>query len=134
MRLVSWLKKHFYKEGYTLAEIIMVIIIVVIAASIAIPSYRKSVLNSRDREAKAMLRLIREAERVYRLEFNTYIDCSNAGNSCDDILKLSLPSRWSYGVSDAGQDSFCAQATGGGGTGNWHVNQDDSDVSSGSCP
>lgn len=98
-------------QGYTLAEVIVVVIIVAILASIALPIYRRTVIKARDKEAQAMLRLIREAEKIYRLEFYTYYRCDNT-DDCNTILRLNLPGEyWDYNVTSATQSTFTAQAT-----------------------
>jgi len=99
------------KKSLTLIELIMVVIIIGILAGIGLPMYRKAVLKARDREAQAMLRLIREAERSYYLDHGDYVDCTST-DDCNAKLGLDLPSQyWDYDVATSG-DQFCAHADG----------------------
>ncbi|PIQ87844.1 MAG: hypothetical protein COV73_01970 [Candidatus Omnitrophica bacterium CG11_big_fil_rev_8_21_14_0_20_43_6] len=95
------------KRGYTLIEILVVVVIIGILASLGLPNYFKLQEKSLDREAKASLALIRAAERVYRMEIGFYYPDSGS-KSVSDIntdLKLSLPTsspKWTYSVTTPG--------------------------------
>lgn len=109
----------------------MVVVILMILASITVPFYHKTVKTARDREAVAMLRLIREAERIYRLENGAYLVCANT-DACNTDLNLNLPTQtWSYSVSSSASDRFCAQASFN--SDSWHINQGMDEPSSGGC-
>lgn len=101
------------KKSYSLIEILVVVIIITVLVTIAIPRFRKTILNVRDKEANAMLILIREAERIYRLEHYVYISCAST-DDCNQLLKLSLPaaasSYWAYSVTVPAADQFCGKA------------------------
>ncbi len=55
-----------HKKGFTLIEMIVVIIIIAILASIAVANYFKAVERSRSEEARVALRMILAAENFYR--------------------------------------------------------------------
>jgi prepilin-type N-terminal cleavage/methylation domain-containing protein len=57
-------------KAMTLMEIIIVIVLIGILSSAGVVGYRQTVLNARNREAQAMLRLITHAEDVWRVEMN----------------------------------------------------------------
>ncbi|MDP8260052.1 MAG: prepilin-type N-terminal cleavage/methylation domain-containing protein [Candidatus Gygaella obscura] len=89
------------KEGFTLIELIIVIIILAIIAGIGIPGYVKTRESSIDREAKASLKIIQAAEDSYNLETGEYY-ISGAGFMTDLInsnliLRLN-DNNWSYCV------------------------------------
>jgi len=100
------------KKSITLMELLFVIIIIGILAGIGLPMYRKAVLKARDREAQAMLKLIREAERIYYIDYDEYVACTDT-DDCNAKLGLDLPSQyWSYEVNTPASDQFCAHAKG----------------------
>jgi prepilin-type N-terminal cleavage/methylation domain-containing protein len=60
------------KKGFTLLELLIVVIIIGILAGLGIPQYMKAVERGRTAEAKAVLSQIRTAEEAYRAKYNTY--------------------------------------------------------------
>ncbi len=56
------------RKGFTLLEVLVVVIIVTILAGIALPNYTRSVEKARMRDAEAKLNLIFQAERMYALD------------------------------------------------------------------
>lgn len=61
-------------RGVTLIELMIVIVVVAILASIAVPSYRQYVLRSHRTEAKAALMNVAAAQEKFYLQNNTYTD------------------------------------------------------------
>jgi Tfp pilus assembly protein PilE len=113
-------------------ELIMVVVILGILISLSTTSYRKAVLGAGDKEAQAMLHLIQGAEKIRRVEYNSYVNCANT-SACNNVLNLNLPvGYWEYNVSGATADSFCAQATYD--TTYWYINESMNESLSGSCP
>ena len=101
------------KKTFTLTELLTVIIIISILILIGVPSYRKAILKARDREAQAMLKLIKEAERSYYIDYDDYVACTDV-EDCNAKLGLDLPSQyWDYEVdTNPTGDQFCAHAKG----------------------
>ena len=64
------------EKGFTLVELMIVVVIVGILAAVAIPMYRGSTDRARASEAVAALGSIRSAMRVYYGEFGTYVNAS----------------------------------------------------------
>lgn len=115
------------KFSFTIIETIIVVIIVGILVSFAMPAYINAKRNTLDREAQTQLRLIRSAERVYRLEVGGYVNCANNA-TCNTRLNLDLPpagvSDWDYSVINSTVNTFDGEAQNGGGTSNWQIDQD----------
>lgn len=63
------------KKGFTLIEIMVVVIIVGILASLAVGNYSKLVEKGRSAEAKKVMSLLRHQEMAYYLEQNTFTTC-----------------------------------------------------------
>ena len=86
------------KSGFTLIEIVMVMVIVGVLAAIAVPMFIRSVEESKNREAVAALRLIRTAERLYYLDYNIYVAATNT-NEINTELQLDIESKnWKFRV------------------------------------
>ncbi len=62
------------KKGFTLIELMTVVIIVGILASVAVPLYRGQVKRAMASEGAALLGSVRTAERVYYAEHGRYTD------------------------------------------------------------
>jgi len=79
----------------TLIELIIVVVVVGILASIAIPSYRDYVLRANRSEARATLLALATAQEKYYLECNSYVATldSSSPNTCPGSSgSLSYPS------------------------------------------
>ncbi|MBU4418269.1 MAG: type II secretion system GspH family protein, partial [Candidatus Omnitrophica bacterium] len=101
------------KKGFTLIEILVVLIIVGILAALAWPNYMAIKEKTLNREARASLALIRAAEKIYRMEQNYYYPFSTTTNVISDInrdLKLSLPESasvsWSISLNSVGAPQY----------------------------
>ena len=79
------------KKGFTLIEILIVVLIIGILAAIAVPKYQEAVDKSRMIEALTALTTLQKAIDIYVLE-NGYNEISFLGNSSvgKDILNIEL--------------------------------------------
>ena len=62
------------KKGFTLLELIIVIIVIGILASIALPRYMRVAEKSRTAEAKSILSALRSAQIRYSAQYSNYTD------------------------------------------------------------
>jgi len=71
------------KKGFTLVELMVVVIIVGILAAVAVPLYRANTLRAMSSEGQALAGSIRTAERIYFAEFSTYGDWAAISDQID---------------------------------------------------
>jgi len=97
-------------RGFTLIELIIVCVIIGILASIGVPTFQKARERVLDNEAKANLKLIIAAEKIYRMENATYYGSANV-NNLNTNLRLALPTagKWTY-IANGTVSNACAQA------------------------
>lgn len=67
------------KKGFTMVELLVVLLIVGILAAVAVPIYLANTQRARASEAVATMGLIRQAERDYFINRNSYFNVT-AGN------------------------------------------------------
>lgn len=76
----------------------IVIIIIGIAAVIGLPQYSKAVEKNTNRQARVLIKMMLEAEKMQRLKTNTFVACASS-EECNRVLKLNLPQdKWDYRV------------------------------------
>jgi len=106
------------KMGFTLIEVLTVVVIIAILVAIALPSYVGMKEAEHNREAGASMRLIMAAQKIYRMETAQYWVGANETN-LNSNLRLSLPTDagtaiWGYQtVADnvADPQTTCVEAT-----------------------
>lgn len=75
-------------HGFTLIELMLVIVVVAILASIAVPSYRSYMIRTNRTEATAALLQIRSAQEKFFLQKNRYADTDELTDAPPDGLGL----------------------------------------------
>ncbi len=60
------------KNGFTLVEMMVVVLLLAIIAAVAIPLYNRSVENSRADDALSMLQMIATTNRMYAVDYNRF--------------------------------------------------------------
>ncbi len=104
------------KKGFTLVELIIVIVIVGILSIVAVPVYKGYIKKAMATEGKALLGSVLTAEKVYFAEYNNYKDVE--GTDYDRVLDVDARSNKyfkAYGVENIGSEadaSFMAYALG----------------------
>jgi prepilin-type N-terminal cleavage/methylation domain-containing protein len=102
------------KSGVTLMEIIVVVIVVGVLSTLAMPAFEVTRERALDREARANLKLLYSAQKIYDFETGTYFlpETTTDINQINPGLKVDLPheSPWVYDITQANSFAFTIQA------------------------
>lgn len=71
-RLLDYINQKKKNEGFTLVELLVVIIIIGILSSIALPTFLNQANRARESEAKTYVSTVNRAQQSYRLQNQTY--------------------------------------------------------------
>jgi len=111
------------KRSFTYIEIIIVIVIIGFLAALSLPQFATRKERTLDKEAKANLQSIQEAEETYKMEVGTYYPSGATTSVIADInanLKVGLPlnqDNWTYSLDNTvvGEEKATATRVGAGG-------------------
>ncbi len=102
--------------GFTLIELMIVVVIIGILAALAIPRFMTSATKSKQSEAKGLLKQIYTMQRAYIMEYETYclngVTASAAASTAFRAIyvEVSSPARYTYSMV-AGLTTFTCTAT-----------------------
>jgi len=97
--------KFHNRSGFTLIELMIVVVIIGILAALAIPRFMQATVKSRQSEAKGILKQVYTMERTFRQETGAYsVDLNGIG------VEVPLNAEYAYAVALVGT-GFLATAT-----------------------
>jgi prepilin-type N-terminal cleavage/methylation domain-containing protein len=97
--------------GFTLMELLVVVVIIGILTAIAIPNYIGQQQEAKDAAAIAQLRMAATSQKLHYVDQNAY-----AGNAADLEAYGFRQGEQVVTVGAADASTYCMQAAGGGGT------------------
>jgi len=107
-------KFHRSQRGFTLIELMIVVVIIGILAALAIPRFMRATTKSKQSEAKSILKQIYVMEHAYRQEKDTYacngLTAAAGGNFADIGVEIMTTARYTYSIV-ATANTFTATAT-----------------------
>jgi len=105
------------KKGFTLIELMIVVVIVGVLSALAIPRFMRAATKSKQSEAREILKQVYTMERAYFIEHETYIlngvTASSANPLAYSILAIEImPSaRYTYTITMPSTTQFSCVAT-----------------------
>lgn len=98
-------KKYNKKNGFTLIELMIVVVIIGILAAMAIPRFMRASAKAKQSEAKEILKQIYVMERAYRQEKECYYPSDGSSvtvqpgeNISSLYVEIMIPAYYSYTV------------------------------------
>ncbi|MBU4305408.1 MAG: prepilin-type N-terminal cleavage/methylation domain-containing protein [Candidatus Omnitrophica bacterium] len=103
------------RKGFTLVELLMVVIIIGILVTLAVPNYYRSVERAKAGKAKATMDTIRKSELQYRAINDIYVDDLTLLTEYElpsnlSALSVADDGDWTYTVSGSDTISFILTA------------------------
>jgi prepilin-type N-terminal cleavage/methylation domain-containing protein len=107
-------KFHRTQKGFTLIELMIVVVIIGILAALAIPRFMRATTKSKQSEAKQILKQIYVMQHAYRQEKDTYtangLSASAGGVFAVLGVEIMTSARYTYAIT-ADSTTFTATAT-----------------------
>lgn len=106
------------RRGWTLIELMIIVVIAGVLAALAIPRFISTTTKSKQSEAQLILKQIYQGQRIYRQEYGSYwIPAGGTIGSKDNPsafaligVEISKPARYTYAIA-GNRTSFTATAT-----------------------
>lgn len=105
------------KQGFTLMEVLIVIVVLGVLVGLAVPNYFRTVEKTRSNEAIANLKTIHMGQKIYRVDNNTFYGPSSSLSSINQNLNTDVTEEfYSLAITHADATTFEATASRVGGT------------------
>ncbi len=78
------------RSTYTLAELMVIVVILGILAGLSVPLFVRSIEKSYNKQVPALMKMMLEAEKMRRLKTGDFVAC-NGSDDCSAQLRLPLP-------------------------------------------
>ena len=110
-------KFHKSQKGFTLIELMIVVVIIGILAALAIPRFMRATTKAKQSEAKQILKQIYTMQQTYKQANDTYwitalVASAAAPNAFAQLgVEIGPTARYSYSFTVATTTAFTAQAT-----------------------
>ena len=84
-------------KGFTLIEMLVVVLIIGILAGIALPQYQMAVTKAKVASILPLMRRWKDALQEYKLQHGDYVDENDSWEMGGDVLGVNWPSDWNDG-------------------------------------
>jgi len=103
---------RFKIESFSLIELMVVVVVLGILVSVALPQYRRAVERSIDREAQSNLMLIQAGQKIYKMKNQNYYGPQDSISSINTNLGVDLTeTNFDYNINAANATAFITKAT-----------------------
>ncbi len=110
-------KFHRSQKGFTLIELMIVVVIIGILAALAIPRFMRATTKSKQSEAKQILKQIYVMEQAYRQEYDSYWGAAVTASATAPAtmgrigVEIGSTARYTYVLAVPDANHFTATAT-----------------------
>lgn len=108
----KWIKCIRESKGFTLVELLVVIVVIGILATLTIPRFLRTTTRAKETEAKLMLREIYNLERAHYLENDVYsLSFESIGFDQEKLVTDGGNARYRIEITEVSDTGFVATAT-----------------------
>ena len=106
------------EKGFTLIELMIVVVIIGILAALAIPRFMRATTKSKQSEARQILKQVYSMQRAYRQEYNTYWGNATTASAAamNGFARIGVDimanARYTYGMVAAANTFTCTATSG----------------------